>query len=173
MHKSIVDPFVQVSLHIPDWTHSPFLPESHASSVKYLPSTDGSATSVSSARTVSVRTKVVKDNGFNPVWDEELCVPFDCLGDMMDLIFVEFQVRQEGKDDQDDEPIGVYCVPLGCLQQGTYSPLSAPFLVNFFRIRDPLTSPPIGFRHIPLHDAQLSQHLFSTLFVNVNVRDTN
>ncbi|KAF9531258.1 1-phosphatidylinositol-4,5-bisphosphate phosphodiesterase 1 [Crepidotus variabilis] len=145
IHKSIVDPFVQVSLHIPDWTHSPFLPDSHANSVKYSPSTNGSATSVSSARTVTVRTKVVKDNGFNPVWEEELCIPFDCLGDMKDLIFVEIQVRQEGKEDDDDEPIGVYCIPLGCLQQ--------------------------GFRHIPLHDAQLSQHLFSTLFVNVNIRD--
>jgi len=36
----------------------------------------------------------------------------------MDLIFVEFAVRQEGKDDDDDEPLGVYCVPLGCLEQG-------------------------------------------------------
>ena len=28
-----------------------------------------------------------------------------------------------------------------------------------------------GFRHLPLHDAQLSQYLFSTLFVQVNIRD--
>lgn len=28
-----------------------------------------------------------------------------------------------------------------------------------------------GYRHLPLHDAQLTQHLFSTLFVKIDVRD--
>lgn len=28
--KSIIDPFVEVSIHIPDWTHSPFLPDKAA-----------------------------------------------------------------------------------------------------------------------------------------------
>ncbi|KAF8153385.1 1-phosphatidylinositol-4,5-bisphosphate phosphodiesterase 1 [Crassisporium funariophilum] len=148
IEKSVVDPFIEVSLHIPDWSHSPFLPESAtAAGAKYSPSSDATTTSVSSARTVSFRTKVIKNNGFNPVWQEELCLPFDCVGDMQDLIFVEFAVRQEGKDDDDDEPLGVYCVPLGCLER--------------------------GFRHLPLHDAQLSQHLFSTLFVQISVRDIN
>ena len=111
-----MDPFVEISLHIPDWSHSPFLPESAtAAGAKYSPSTDATTTSVSSARTVSFKTEVIKNNGFNPVWQEELCLPFDCVGNMMDLIFVEFAVRQE-KDD--GEPLGVYCVPLGCLEQG-------------------------------------------------------
>ncbi|CAA7263436.1 unnamed protein product [Cyclocybe aegerita] len=146
IEKSIVDPFVEVSLHIPDWTHSPFLPDSAtAAGAKYSPSTNATTTSVSSARTVSLRTSVIKDNGFNPVWQQELCIPFDCVGDMMDVIFVEFAVRQNGKDDDDDEPIGAYCIPLGCLEQ--------------------------GYRHLPLHDAQLSQHLFSTLFVRVSIRN--
>ncbi|KDR66475.1 hypothetical protein GALMADRAFT_259273 [Galerina marginata CBS 339.88] len=146
IEKSVVDPFVEVSLHIPDWSNSPFLPDSaKAAGAKYSPPTDATSTSVSSARTVSFRTPVIKNNGFNPVWQEELCLPFDCVGDMTDLIFVEFAVRQEGKDN--DEPLGLYCVPLGCLEQ--------------------------GFRHLPLHDAQLTQHLFSTLFVEVNVRDIN
>ncbi|TFK31912.1 1-phosphatidylinositol-4,5-bisphosphate phosphodiesterase 1 [Crucibulum laeve] len=146
IEKSIVDPFVEVSLHIPDWTHSPFLPESAtAAGAKYYPSTDATTTSATSARTVSFSTKVIKNNGFNPVWQEELCLPFDCVGDMKELIFVEFAVRQNGKDDDDDEPIALYCTPLGCLER--------------------------GFRHLPLHDSQLSQHLFSTLFVQINVRD--
>ncbi|KAF8965764.1 PLC-like phosphodiesterase [Flammula alnicola] len=101
--KSIVDPYVEVSLHIPI--------------AKYSPSTDATTTTVSSARTVSFKTPVIKDNGFNPIWQEELCLPFDCVGDMTDLIFVEFAVRQEGKD-EDNEPLGVYCTPLGCLEQG-------------------------------------------------------
>ncbi|KAF5328373.1 hypothetical protein D9619_013248 [Psilocybe cf. subviscida] len=140
---SVVDPYVQVSLHIPDWSHSPFLPES-TSGATYSPPSDATIASTSSARTVSFNTPAVKDNGFNPVWQTELCLPFDCVGDMKELIFVEFAVRQEGKD-LDEEPIGIYCVPLGCLNK--------------------------GFRHLPLHDAQLNQHLFSTLFVQINIRD--
>ena len=27
----------------------------------------------------------------------------------------------------------------------------------------------VGYRHLPLHDSQLSQYLFSTLFVKMNV----
>ena len=28
-----------------------------------------------------------------------------------------------------------------------------------------------GFRHLPLHDEQMSQYLFSTLFVRIGLRD--
>lgn len=119
MEKSVVDPFVQVSLHIPDWTHSPFLPESATTAgAKYSAPTDATLTAATSARTVSFSTCVVKNNGFNPVWQEELCLPFDCIGDMKELIFVEFSVRQEGKTDDDDEPIAIYCTPLSCLESG-------------------------------------------------------
>ena len=31
----------------------------------------------------------------------------------------------------------------------------------------------LGFRHLPLHDAQLSPHLYSTLFVQISIRDIN
>jgi phosphatidylinositol phospholipase C delta len=115
-----VDPYVEVSLHMPDWSHSPFLPESATTAgARYSPSTDATTTTVSSARTVSFRTNAVKDNGFNPVWQEELCLPFDCVGDMKELIFVEFVVRQEGQKEA-DEPLGIYCVPLGCLEKGKH-----------------------------------------------------
>jgi hypothetical protein len=66
-----------------------------------------------------VKTSVVRDNGFNPVWNEALHLPFDCVGGMLDLIFVKFTVRQEGKGD-DDEPLAIYCVPLGSLREGAY-----------------------------------------------------
>lgn len=146
IEKSIIDPFVEVSLHIPDWSHSPFLPDSaKEAGAKYSPPTDATSTKATSGRTVSFRTRPIKDNGFNPEWQEELCLPFDCIGDMRDLIFVEFAVRQHGKDE--GEPLGMYCVPLGSLEH--------------------------GFRHLPLHDAQMSQHLFSTLFVQINIRDVD
>jgi phosphatidylinositol phospholipase C, delta len=110
---------VEVSLHIPDWSVSPFLPESAtAAGARYFPSTDATATNVSSARTVSLRTSVIKNNGFNPMWQEALSLPFDCVGGMKDLIFVEFVVHQTGKLGENLEPLGVYCVPLACLEQG-------------------------------------------------------
>ncbi|KAG7093962.1 hypothetical protein E1B28_007593 [Marasmius oreades] len=147
--KSIIDPYVEVSLHIPLWSKSPFLPGgdvvSGKTSVTYSPpNTKASTTEATSGRTVSFKTKSVKNNGFNPVWNEELCIPFDCVGDMKELIFVRFSVRQQG-DDVDDEPLASYCAPLGCLQH--------------------------GFRYLPLHDSQLAQYLFSTLFVEIKIRD--
>ncbi|KAL1742013.1 PLC-like phosphodiesterase [Schizophyllum fasciatum] len=143
--SSAADPFVEVSLHIPDWSHAPFLPAKDETQTTYSPATDATKTDPATARTVSLRTQVVKNNGFNPRWEEELCLPFDCVGDMRELIFVEFAVRQKGKDDDDDRPLAMYCVPLGCLEQ--------------------------GFRHLPLHDEQMSQYLFSTLFVRTGLRD--
>ena len=91
-----------------------------------------------------MRTGVVKNNGFNPIWEEPLSLPFDCVGDMFDLIFLRVAVRDE-REDASDEPLAVYCVSLGSLKQ--------------------------GYKHLPLHDAQLSQYLFSTLFVHINVLD--
>ena len=71
------------------------------------------------ARSISSRTSVVKKNGFNPVWEEKLCIMFDCVGDMMDLVFVRFVVRQE-KDKDGEEPLAVYCASMGSLQCGAY-----------------------------------------------------
>ncbi|PFH48420.1 hypothetical protein AMATHDRAFT_65501 [Amanita thiersii Skay4041] len=176
--KTILDPYVEVSVHIPDWTRSPFLPHRSGTSgsgagivgaattttttttAKYTPAREreragttpeGGESSTregvgSAARTVSARTRVVKNNGFNPVWNEGICIPFDCVGSggMRELIFVEVRVMQQGEG-AGDEPLGAYCVPLGCMEQ--------------------------GFRHLPLYDSQLSQHLFSTLFVEIGITD--
>lgn len=128
MDKSMVDPYVEVSIHVPDWPHA----SHHRSS-----SSSATALTGSTGRLLSRRTSSVKNNGFNPVWQELLSLPFDCVGDMFDLIFVRFAVRRDG--DNDEDPIAVYCVSLGSLA--------------------------MGYRHLPLHDTQLSQYLFSTLFV--------
>ncbi|KAF8064845.1 1-phosphatidylinositol-4,5-bisphosphate phosphodiesterase 1 [Lyophyllum atratum] len=139
VEKSIVDPLVQVSLHIPDWTHPPLLSASTAAA---------SADTVNpTARTVVERTRPVRNNGFNPVWKQTLELPFEVVGGpgMRELVFVQFSVLEDDSDDDDDEPIAVYCTPLACLEQ--------------------------GYRHLPLHDSQLSQYLFSTLFVQVQIQD--
>ncbi|KIO30109.1 hypothetical protein M407DRAFT_69612 [Tulasnella calospora MUT 4182] len=147
MGRSIVDPVVQVSVHIPDWTTEPFLPDNQGSAVSYSPATNatrvGGPSDVSSARAVSAKTRVVMDNGFNPVWEQELSIPFDLVGGMKDLVFVRFEVRDKSEDS--DNAIGVYVTSLGSLK--------------------------LGYRHLPLHDQQMSQYLFSTLFVKVGIRD--
>ncbi|TDL27827.1 PLC-like phosphodiesterase [Rickenella mellea] len=142
--KSPIDPCVEVSIHIPDWTHSPFVPASPPPIPPPPPSSPPAAAAASTARVATYKTSVVKNNGFNPVWEETLSLPFDCVGDMMDLIFVKFAVKDEKADD--NEPLAVFCVSLGSIQQ--------------------------GYRHLPLHDSQLSQYLFSTLFVKISIRET-
>jgi len=58
----------------------------------------------------------VKNNGFNPVWEEALSIPFDCVGEMMDLIFVKFDVKED--DGEEHGPLAVYCSSLGSLERG-------------------------------------------------------
>jgi phosphatidylinositol phospholipase C, delta len=62
---------------------------------------------------------------------------------MHELVFVRFVVRDESGSDE--EPLAVYCCPVACLGR--------------------------GYRHLALHDNQLSQYLFSTLFVKIEVKD--
>ncbi|KAF7366899.1 Phosphoinositide phospholipase C [Mycena sanguinolenta] len=133
-----IDPYVEVSLHGPDW--SGFQSGKWgAAGVSGTP-----PNSPSSISAISYRTSSVKNNGFNPVWEEKLRIRFSCVGDMMDLVFVRFAVKQDGSKD-DDEPLAVYCAPLACLQQ--------------------------GYRHLPLHDTLLMQYMFSTLFVKIGIRN--
>ena len=114
--KSVMDPYVEVSLLVPEWTHSPFLPPE--SDAKYTPASGPQVGGATSARVVSNKTKVVRNNGFNPVWDEWFSLPFDCVGDMKDLVFVKFAVKGDGQDS--DEPLAQYVTPLGCLLQGNF-----------------------------------------------------
>ncbi|KAG6840525.1 hypothetical protein C0991_006163 [Blastosporella zonata] len=103
--KSLVDPFVEVSIHVPDWPSAPAV---------------GMATAMPiPAKAHTYRTGVVKGNGFNPVWEEKLRVPFECVGDMRELVFVRFVVRASEKEDV--EPLAVYCASLGSLGMGSFS----------------------------------------------------
>jgi phosphatidylinositol phospholipase C delta len=137
--KTVIDPLVEVSLHVPDWTAAPFLPSTPAvDGAKYAPpegpgaggvasaslspgSAAGTGMAPSTARVLSYKTAAVKNNGFNPVWEERCSLPFDCVGDMADLVFVRFAIRDDG-DDDDDDPIAMFCCSLSSLRQG--EPLS-------------------------------------------------
>jgi hypothetical protein len=55
-----------------------------------------------SSRTLFFRIATVKNIGFNLVHDEGLSLPFDCVGYMLDLMFVVFAVKQNDKTDKPD-----------------------------------------------------------------------
>ena len=143
LDKANVDPYVELTLYVPEW---PIRPEvklkdnmrgrskerntsSENEDLQFLsPRSITSGTSIPS-RAISARTSAVKRNGFNPVWEEKLSIPFECVGDMFDLIFVKFVVKQEDK--VTDEPLAVYCASLGCSQNGKcHAPLLILLMVN-------------------------------------------
>jgi phosphatidylinositol phospholipase C delta len=77
---------------------------------------------VSSARTLTGHTAVVKNNGLNPIWRESFSLPFDCVGNMKELIFVEFAVRH-----QNGALLGMYCTQLTCMGQGSSEVMTIQF----------------------------------------------
>lgn len=98
--RPALNPYVEVSVHLPDWgLYSP-----------------PAAPAGTSALQVSNRTRTVRNNGFNPVWEETLGLPFSVLGDMRELVFVRFAVREDGEDER--EALAVHCVSLACLREG-------------------------------------------------------
>ncbi|KZO94741.1 PLC-like phosphodiesterase [Calocera viscosa TUFC12733] len=131
--KSVMEPFVEVSVHAPDW------PTNLIETSFSRPPSNGPGT----GKTQTARTAVVHDNGFNPVWETRLSFTVECVGGMRDVVFIAFAVR-ELADSDDNAPLAVYVTSLANLQP--------------------------GFRHLPLHDVQMSPFLFSTLFVHTSVR---
>ena len=72
-------------------------------------------------REIKMRTKTVRNNGFNPLWNEELSLPFDVFGEgMKDTVFVRFMVKDDNNMDKDDF-VGGHCVSLGSMEMGTSS----------------------------------------------------
>ncbi|KXN81156.1 1-phosphatidylinositol 4,5-bisphosphate phosphodiesterase eta-1, partial [Leucoagaricus sp. SymC.cos] len=146
-----VDSYVEVSLHVPEWTYcvSPTL----LSTSTFVPSTSTTSNTTrtppqpetplrfttTSPKMHTLRTHTIKNNGFNPIWNQT-------QPGMLDLIFLRLLVKQEssssavgglGITTPDQDTLAVCCVSLG----------------------------------LPLYDAMLSQYLFSTLFVKVRVED--
>ena len=61
----------------------------------------------------------MKNNGFNPVWQEELRLPSEYVGDTLGLVFVKVAIKHKGQDSA--EPLAIYCSSLGSLQMGQFS----------------------------------------------------
>jgi phosphatidylinositol phospholipase C delta len=184
--KSTMDPYVQIALYVPDWpgapksassqedkdllstqtmvqSTSPPKPSNLRRSMDYKPASSSSRYVLRSASTpakvIRVETDAVKNNGFNPSWQTCLKLKFEVAGDMLDLVFIRFSIRNEG-DAEDERALAMYCTSLGSLKQG-----------RPFHTFHPLTlSWDLGYRHLPLHDQQMTQYLFSTLFIHTNLR---
>lgn len=173
--SSPVNPYVQVTIHVPDWPTPPSVSANSIASglvsandaVSAVlnqgsgppsPSSGYFPTNPRSPRSTSYCTSVVKNNGFNPVWEENMRIPFTCVGDMKDLIYVSFAVRHTEREDV--EPLAQFFASLGCLQHGMYFHWKLD-------LANGLVSS--GYRHLPLHDSQMSQYLFSTLFVRIDI----
>ncbi|POW14655.1 hypothetical protein PSTT_02792, partial [Puccinia striiformis] len=94
------------------------------------------------------RTKVVKGNGFNPVYHEEYKIEFEAPGEMLDLCFLRLLVLDAGcgggnGGKEEEGLIGKVCVCLGALQP--------------------------GYRHLPLHDDLGQQLLFASIFIKTAI----
>lgn len=90
------------------------------------------------------RTHIVKENGFNPVFDKKF--NFDLTTKYEDLVFVRFTVRcsTDGQNYNDKAaPLATYTAKLSSLKQ--------------------------GYRTLPLLDGNGDQFLFSTLFCRIKI----
>ncbi|KAI6042247.1 PLC-like phosphodiesterase [Pisolithus marmoratus] len=68
--RNIVDPYAEVSIYTPDWTHFSFPSPSSGSSPPLLNPSGSSGSGTT--RTITARTSSVKNNGFNPIRQESL-----------------------------------------------------------------------------------------------------
>ena len=70
-----------------------------------------------------LKTSVVKNNGFNPSWEETLLLPFEVLGGMKELVFLRVEVKDERGGMSvpgmgGDGLCGVWCAGLGSVGEG-------------------------------------------------------
>ncbi|EKD12033.1 uncharacterized protein L3040_008027 [Drepanopeziza brunnea f. sp. 'multigermtubi'] len=90
------------------------------------------------------RTKIVQENGFNPIFEEKF--NFALTTKYPDLVFVRWTVR--------------------CSSDGfTYSDRGSPLATYTAK----LSSLKQGYRTLPLHDINGDQFLFSTLFCHIKI----
>lgn len=152
--KSTMDPYVQVALYVPDWPGAPKpgvsqgdgelrssqpmgpgTSPSKRSSLRKSMDQNGTAgpsryvlqSTSTPAKVVRAQTDAVKNNGFNPEWQSSLKLRFEVAGDMLDLVFIRFSVKDEG-DDEDDRALALHCTSLGSLKQGIS--LSVPNIID-------------------------------------------
>lgn len=163
--------------------NTPMASSDSSSSITSLPSHQTNATAKKRSYICRQRTSTVRSNGFNPVWNETLSftISFSITGNnveegdspqsstrgLLDLCFLRFEVGDnaeskstimaDDKDDDGDQSMSTSDEDeLDCL---------ATHMISIGSLGK-------GYRHVPLYDAQLSQYLYSTLFVKTEMKVT-
>lgn len=147
--------YVEATIHIPSlnavqedasFIHRPSDPRSRAA-----PTVD----------VFTARTKVINANAYNPYWKEPLRFSFELYPELLDLAFLKIEVKHQITLG-DDLIIANYCASLGTMEPGKAN-LPCPLQTG----ADASNS--LGYRYLPLFDQQMSQYLFSTLFVRLDL----
>jgi len=99
--KDTVDPYVRIEIHSPTW------PTSTMTAVPVEGNVD---------KRLRSKTSVIRNNGFNPRWDETLELDFDVLGGMSEFVFVRFIIKDDDVDR--NNWMGMYCACLKTLELG-------------------------------------------------------
>jgi phosphatidylinositol phospholipase C delta len=99
--KDTVDPYVRIGIHSPTWPTSAMTSSSVGNDID---------------RNMKAKTSVIRNNGFNPRWDETLELEFDVLDGMSEFVFVRFVIKDHDVDR--DNRIGMYCACLKTLELG-------------------------------------------------------
>lgn len=127
-----VDPYVDVEVY-----HADYAPKEQRETPQGAQGKDGSSAH-------KRRTKIVPENGFNPLFDKQF--NFDLTTRYPDLVFVRWTVRcsPDGQNYSDrGPPLATYTAKLNSLKQ--------------------------GYRTLPLYDTNGDQFLFSTLFCRIRI----
>jgi phosphatidylinositol phospholipase C, delta len=99
--RDTIDPYVRVEIHSPTW------PTSASTSVSVGNNID---------RDSKAKTSVIRNNGFNPRWNETLELKFDVLSGMSEFVFVRFIIKDQDVDR--DGWVAMYCACLKTLELG-------------------------------------------------------
>jgi hypothetical protein len=100
--------YVEITLHMP--TPSIFMQEDAKS-----PGSNSKPSSPTITR--RFRTKSANGNTFNPLWDEELALSFGCSPSLLELAFLEVQLKHETTL-ADDVCVAQWSGSLAVMEQG-------------------------------------------------------
>ncbi len=100
--------FVEVKLHLPPCM------DIRPKDAGHLPSHPDASSAVAK----SFRSKLISGNTFNPTWNESHDIRFSCHSALLDLAFLEVELRHEPVIGE-DVCIAQWCGSVSAMQQGT------------------------------------------------------
>jgi len=135
--------------------------EKSVSSIGFAPPRPSSV--IATSDSCLVRTRVITGNAYNPTWNESVRMSFDTYSGLLELCFLKVEVKT-AVTMGDDVSVAQYCASLRTIEQGEDN---SRCIETRRSAHQPFLSP--GYRYLPLFDGQMSQYLFSTLFIKINL----